>query len=214
MNIVLNQFSKSMLWKRLVFLFIFWVCLKGVAFSTECDRSANKEINLNLWSAHSLASPDHQWKFISVGPNSSEQKALLYIQNVNSSRKWNVGWIERSGTVFWSGDSKRLFLRDEYAADDTKIRVFDLTGAVPKEIKGLDDKIQKALFAHIPQDKTTQWLYYPEVCFAANNSSTIIVVADAPLVPLNASGSGRPFRVKLTVNLVTRQVVDAAPTTR
>jgi hypothetical protein len=107
-----------------------------------------------------------------------------------------------------------LFLRDEFAADDTKIRVFDVTGAVPKEIKGLDDKIQKALFARIPQDKTTQWLYYPEVCFAANDSSTIIVVANAPLVPLNASGSGRPFRVKLTVNLVTRQVVDAAPITR
>ena len=76
------------------------------------------------------------------------------------------------------------------------------------------DKIQKALFAHVPQDKTTQRLYYPEVCFAANDSSTIIVVADAPLVPLNASGSGRPFRVKLTVNLVIRQIVDAAPTVR
>ena len=105
-------------------------------------------------------------------------------------------------------------LRDEYAADDTKIRVFEVTGAAPKEIKGLDDKIQKALFAHIPQNKTTQWLYYPEVCFAANDSSTIILVADAPLVPKKGSGSGRPFSVKLTANLVTRQVVDAAPTAR
>jgi len=171
-------------------------------------------VNLDLWSKRSLLSPDQRWRFLSVGPHSAEKRAPLYIQNTEISKKWLVGWIERNGTVFWSGDSKRLFLRDEYAADDTKIRVFDLTGAVPKEIKGLDDKIQKALFAHIPQDKTTQWLYYPEVCFAANNSSTIIVVADAPLVPLNASGSGRPFRVKLTVNLVTRQVVDAAPTTR
>ena len=209
MNIVLNQFSKSMLWKRLVFLFIFWVCLKGVAFSTECDRSANKEINLNLWSAHSLASPDHQWKFISVGPNSSEQKALLYIQNVNSSRKWNVGWIERSGTAFWSDDSKRLFLRDEYAADDTKIRIFDVTGPAPREIKGLDPKLRKAIFAHIAEADTTLWLYYPQVCFAANDSSTIVVVADAPLVRKREAGSGRPFSLRLTVDLNTLRIVDS-----
>jgi hypothetical protein len=155
-----------------------------------------------------------EWKFLSIGPHSPEKKAPLYIQNTETSKKWLIGWIERNGTTFWSGDSKRLFLRDEYAADDTKIRVFDLAGAVPKEIKGLDDKIQKALFAHIPQNKTTQWLYYPEVCFAVNDSSTIILVADAPLVPKKESGSGMPFSVKLRVNLVTRQVVDAAPTAR
>jgi hypothetical protein len=105
-------------------------------------------------------------------------------------------------------------LRDEYAADDTKIRVFDVTGAIPKEIEGLDDKIQKALFAHIPKNKTTLWLYYPEVCFAANDSATIIVVADAPLVPKKESGSGIPFNVKVTVNVVTGTVVDTAPITR
>jgi hypothetical protein len=171
-------------------------------------------VNLDLWSTRSLLSPDKRWKFLSIGPHSPEKKAPLYIQNTETSKKWLIGWIERNGTTFWSGDSKRLFLRDEYAADDTKIRVFDLAGAVPKEIKGLDDKIQKALFAHIPQNKTTQWLYYPEVCFAVNDSSTIILVADAPLVPKKESGSGMPFSVKLRVNLVTRQVVDAAPTAR
>jgi hypothetical protein len=182
--------------------------------STECDGAPAKEVNLDLWSTRSLLSPDQRWKFLSVGPNSPEKKAPLYIQNSEISKKWLVGWLERNGTAFWSGDSKRLFLRDEYAADDTKIRVFDVTGAVPKEIKGLNDKIQKALSTHIPSNKTTQWLYYPEACFAANDSSTIIVVADAPLVPKKESGSGVSFSLKLTVNLVTLQVVDAAPTAR
>ena len=94
---------------------------------------------------------------MSIGPNSSDQTATLYIQNSRSSQKWNIGSIERNGTAFWSEDSKRLFLRDEYAADDTKIRVFDVTSSVPKEIEGLDGKIQQALFAHTPANKTTQW---------------------------------------------------------
>jgi hypothetical protein len=142
---------------------------------------------------------------------SSEQTAALYIQNERNSKRWKVGWIERSGTAFWSEDSKHLFLRDEYAADDTKIRVFHITGAAPKEIKGLDDKIRKSTLARIPENETTQWLYYPRVCFAANDSSTIIVVADAPLVPKMGSGSGKPFRLTLTVNLNTLKVVDSAP---
>jgi hypothetical protein len=199
-----------MLWKRFLFALIFLLCVTGIALSTECGSTPAKEVNLDLWSTRSLLSPDQRWKFLSVGPHSPEQKAPLYIQNVGSSKKWLVGWVERNGTAFWSEDSKRLFLRDEYAADDTKIRVFDLTSSVPREIKGLDSRIQKAIFASIPRGKTTQWLYYPEVCFAANDSSTIIVVADAPLVPKKESGSGRPFSVKLTVNVITLQIVDSA----
>lgn len=184
------------------------------AHSAECDGTAAKKVNLDLWSTRSLLSPDQRWKFLSVGPHSPEKKAALYIQNAESSKKWLVGWIERNGTAFWSGDSKRLFLRDEYAADDTKIRVFDVTGGTPQEIKGLDNKIQKALFAHIPKNKTTQWLYYPEVCFAAGDSSMVILVADAPLVPKKEAGSGVPFSLKLTVNILTRQVLDVAPSAR
>ena len=196
-----------MFWKRLVILCIFWTCTAGFAFSAECGRAPGKEISLDLWSTRSLSSPDQRWKFISVGPKSSEQTAALYLQSAQDHKKWNVGWIERNGTAFWSEDSHRLFLRDEYAADDTKVRVFDVTGSVPKEIKGLDRRIRNALFAHIPQNKTTQWLYYPQVCFAVNDSSTIILVADAPLVPIRGSGSGKPFGLKLTVNLVTLQIV-------
>jgi hypothetical protein len=199
--------------KRFLLALILLSSVTDVGLCTECDSTAEK-VNLDLWSTRSLLSPNQRWKFLSVGPHSPETRAPLYIQNTESSKKWIVGWIERNGTAFWSGDSKRLFLRDEYAADDTKIRVFNVTGAVPKEIKGLDDKIQKALFAHIPQNKTTQWLYYPEVCFAANNSSTIIVVADAPLVPKKESGSGKSFGLKLIVNLDDLHVIDSVSTTQ
>jgi len=209
MNVVLHRHPKGdpyMLWKRIVIVCIFWTCAAGFAFSADCGRPLAKEISLDLWSTRSLSSPDQRWKFISVGPNSSEHRAALYIQSAQDHEKWNVGWIERNGAVFWSEDSQRLFLRDEYAADDTKVRVFDVTGPAPKEIKGLDRRIRNVIFAHIPQNKTTQWLYYPQVCFAANDSSTIILVADAPLVPKTESGRGKPFGLKLTVNLITLQI--------
>src|SRR5262249_7963886 len=195
-----------MVLNRLLALLICWISLTDVLSAKECSNPRTKEMNLALQSTQSLLSPDEHWKFLSVGAHSSESEASLYIQNTDNSKRWLVGGIERSGTAFWSEDSKRLFLRDEYAADDTKIRVFDVTGPTPKEIKGLNGKIEKTLFAHIPPNKTTQWLSYPKVCFAANDSSTIIVVADAPLVPKTGSGSGIPFNLTLTVNLVTLQV--------
>jgi hypothetical protein len=200
-------------WNRFVFLLVLWASGARGAYTAECSSSPAKEIDLDLWSTRSLPSPDRHWQFVSIGPNSSDRTATLYIQNPRSSQKWNIGSIERNGTAFWSEDSKRLFLRDEYAVDDTKIRVFDVTSSVPKEIEGLDDKIQKALFAYIPINKTTQWLYYPKVCFAANDSSTIMLVADAPLVPETGSGSGKPFSLKLTVNLITLKVMDSVPGT-
>jgi len=136
---------------------------------------------------------------------------MIYIQNRKSSQKWNVGSIERDGRAFWSDDSRRLFLRDEYAADDTKLRVFEITGSRPKEIKGLDNRIRRAIFARIPETETTQWLYYPKACFAENDSATIIVVADAPLVRKRESSKGKDFRLKLTVDLISFQILIEAP---
>jgi hypothetical protein len=196
-----------MLLNRLVIVSILWVCAAHFAFAAECGSSPPKAINLDLVSTRSLSSPDQLWRFISVGPNSPEHKAELYIQRNHSSQKWNVGSIARDGTVFWSEDSKRLFLRDEFAADDMRIRVFEVTGPIPKVIKGLNGRIQQAIFSHIPSNKTTQWQYFPKVCFAANDSSTIVLVADAPLVPKRESGSGKPSRLRLTVNLTTLQIV-------
>jgi hypothetical protein len=203
-----------MLRKRLLLILVFFFFAVDIGFSADCDSIPPKQVNLTLWSSSRLFSPDQQWAFLSVAPHSSDQKAVLSIQNAKTSKRWFVGWTERNGTAFWSRDSKRLFLRDEYAADDTKIRVFDVTREMPQEINGLNEKIQIALFAHIPKNETTQWLYYPKVCFAADDSSTIIVLADAPLVPKTGSGSGVPFELKLTVNVVTQQIIAAVPTAR
>jgi hypothetical protein len=200
-----------MLWKRLVTISVLWTCMARCALAAECGSSPPKQINVYSGSTSSLQSPDKQWKLISVGLHPPGQSALLYIENTQSSRKWNFGSIERDGTLFWSEDSKRLFLRDEYAADDTKIRVFDVTGSVPKEIEGLDRGIRRAIFAHIPENETTLWLYYPQVCFAANDSSTITVVADAPLVRKDRNSKGKSFDLKLTVSLITLQIVTSIP---
>jgi hypothetical protein len=195
-----------MAYKRLFMACVFFAFLALPLFPAECSSTPTHEANLYSASNTSLLAPDRQWKLVTVGPN-SEGKAVLYIQSTSASKKWTIGSIERHGTAFWSDDSKRLFLRDEYAADDTRIRVFEVTRPIPQEIKGLNGRIQQAIFSHIPSNKTTQWLYFPKVCFAANDSSTIVLVADAPLVPKRESGSGKPFRLSLTVNLTTLQVV-------
>jgi hypothetical protein len=202
-----------MLGTRTLFVLAFLFCAADIGLAAQCDTTPPKKLNLTHFSTGSLESPDHRWKFLSVSRNSPDEKATLYIQDAETSKKWLLGWLERNGTAFWSRDSKRLFLRDEYAADDTKIRVFDITGKMPQEIKGINDKLEQTVLAHVPKDKITQWLYYPEVCFAADDSSTIIVVADAPLDP-KEGGSGTPSDLKLTVNVVTGQVLAAVPTLR
>jgi hypothetical protein len=196
-----------MLWKLLIITCALWAFTVGSALAQGCN-TPNTEVNLDLYSSRSLKSPNEQWEFTSVGPHSADRRAVLYLRNNQNSRSWRIGSLERNGTAFWSEDGKRLFLRDEYAADDTRIRVFDVTGPIPKEIKGLNSRIQRAISAHIPPNKTTQWLYFPKVCFAPNDSSTILLTADAPLDPKRGDGSGTPFRLKLTVNLMTLHVDD------
>jgi hypothetical protein len=196
-----------MLWKKIPIIFVFLAWMAVGTFAAQCGNPATKAVDLDLASTRSLLSPDQQWRFTSVGPNSSGQVAALYIQNRKTFQKWNVGSIERDGRAFWSEDSKRLFLRDEFAADDTKIRVFEVVGTGPKEIKGLDNRIRKAIFSRIPEDEATQWLYYPKACFAANDSDTVIVVADAPLTKKSESSEGKDFRLKVTVNLISFQIL-------
>jgi hypothetical protein len=200
-----------MFWKNTIIASAIWVWMAGGTFAAECGNPTAKAINLDLASTRSLLSPDHQWRFTSVGPNSLGQVAVLYIQNRKTFQKWNIGSIERDGRAFWSEDSKRLFLRDEFAADDTKIRVFDVTGTRPKEIKGLDNGIRKAIYSRIPNDETPQWLYYPKACFAANDSETVILVADAPLNKKRESSVGMDFKLKVTVNLISLGIEIEAP---
>jgi len=190
--------------KRLILLLALAISASGFAFAGECAQPA-KRVNLDLWSTKSLSSPDHRWTLVSIGPKSSETAARLYIENRRTGQKWDVGSIGRDATVFWSGDSSRLFLRDEYAADDTNIRVFEITERTPKEIDGLDGSIRKAIFSHISVDETTLWLTYPEACFAATGSSTILLTADAPRVPIT-NGSGKGLTVRLAVDLATLKV--------
>jgi hypothetical protein len=200
-----------MLLRRVLFVSALWASLARGAFAAECGTPPAKAVNLDLASTRSLRSPDQQRRFISVGPKDLGQVAEIYIQNQKSFQKWQVGSIERDGRVFWSDDSKRLFLRDEYAADDTKIRVFEIIRSKPTEIRGLDSKIRRAILARIPENETTQWLYYPKACFAANDSATIIVFADAPLVKKRESSEGKDFKLKLTVDLVSFQILVEAP---
>jgi hypothetical protein len=132
----------------------------------------------------------------------------LHIRDTHSSKIWSVGFIERDGTVFWSSDSKRIFLEDLYAADDAKVRVFDVSGPVPREIRGLDQIIRKEIYAHIPKAESTLWLVYPQTCFAANDSSRIVVVADAPHVPDEANVPATPLKLRLTVSLTTLHILE------
>src|SRR5579862_4870790 len=121
-----------MLWKPFVIVCALWT-VTGCALAQECN-TPNKEVNLDLYASRSLKSPNGEWEFTSIGPHSADRMAILYLRSNRNSRSWRVGSIERNGTAFWSEDSKRLFLRDEHAADDTRIRVFDVTGPIPKEI--------------------------------------------------------------------------------
>lgn len=175
-------------------------CPARLAFSQECSSSSKNVLSFGPSSTKSLSSPDQRWRLVEVGSKSANKNAALYMQDTRSTQNWEIATIERSGIAFWSEDSRRILLRDQYAADDTRIRVFEVSGSSPKEIQGLDSKIRRAIYRHIPQNETTLWLYYPHVCFAANDSSTIIAVADAPVAP-KQGGKGKDFDLKLTVHL-------------
>jgi hypothetical protein len=200
-----------MIWKWSLVSLVLWPWIASCAFAAECGSRPAKAINLDTASTRSLLSPDRQWRFIGIAPKSFDQAATLSIRNTRSSRKWTVGSLERHGRAFWSDDSKRLFLRDQYTADDTKIRIFDFTGPVPKEIKGLDDRMRSAIHSRIPQDESTLWLYYPQVCFAENDSSMIIVVANIPVVRKRQNSEGKDFSLKLAVALMSLQVAISGP---
>lgn len=183
----------------------------SAAFGAECG-SPPRAINLDLGSSRSLLSPDEHWRFISLRPKSNDQEdAILYVRNIRTSQKWTIGSLERDGRAFWSDDSKRLFLRDEYVADDTRIRVFDFTTGAPKEIKGLDKQLRRVIYARVPEDESTLWLYYPQVCFAANDSSTVILTANLPVVRKYAGSEGKDFSLKLTVDLISMQIAVSGP---
>jgi len=127
------------------------------------------------------------------------------ILNYETKKRWNIGSLDRNGTVLWSYDSKRLILRDEYAADDTRLRVFDLTGSGPQELHGLDRSIKRVVSTHTPRTEESLWITYPQVCFSDGNSSLVLLTVDAPHAP-RSGGSGKNFRLRLSIDLTTQLV--------
>lgn len=196
--------------KYVIILSLLLACPARLAFSQECSSSSKNVLSLGPSSTKSLPSPDQRWQLVEVGTKSTNENAALYVRDTRSSQKWEIAAIERSGIAFWSEDSRRIFLRDQYAADDTRIRVFEVSASGPKEIEGLDNKIRRATYRRIPQSETTLWLYYPHVCFAANTSTTIIALVDSPVAP-KQGGKGKDFDLKLTVHLSPLQILVSAP---
>jgi hypothetical protein len=99
----LSAASEPMFRTRFLFALIPLLYVAGRACSVECGSTPAKEVNLDQWSTRSLLSPDQRWKFLSVGPHSTEKKAPLYIQNTETSKKWLIGRIERNGTERYFG---------------------------------------------------------------------------------------------------------------
>lgn len=176
------------------------VCIGQTAFASDC-AAPGKTVSFSHGEARvSFLSPDHRWEFTSMGSKTWEHSATLQLLDQQTKRRWNIGSLERNGTVFWSQDSKRLLLRDEYAADDTRIHVFYLEGSDPQEIHGLDRSVKRAISSHLPPDQTTLWVTYPHVCFSSGSSSTILLTVDAPHAP-SRGGEGTGMRLSLAVNL-------------
>jgi len=127
----------------------------------------------------SLLSPDRSWEFVSVGSPTWQQDAVLQLLNRQTNRSWIIGSLGRDAIAFWSLDGKEMLLKDEYAADDMKLRVFNVVGPRPQEAHGLDRAIKRAILSHIPIHDSTLWITYPEVCFSAEKSSMILLTVDA-----------------------------------
>jgi hypothetical protein len=188
-----------------------WFCTATAVFADECDRNPPPRANLTNGSSDSLVSPDGKWRLkTTAGKSVDEFQSTIYVEDTRSPRKWVFGSIKRWGTAFWSQDSERLFLLDAYAADEMRIRVFDVTGTVPKEIEGVNRVMQRAVFARIPKDEETLWFTYPKICFADGDSSAVIVTVDAPLA-LKTGGPGKDFRLKITFNLNSHDIQVSGP---
>jgi hypothetical protein len=181
------------------------VCVGRVSFASDCG-APGKEVDFTHGEARVLVlSPDHRWEFISGGSETWKHSAKLVMLDYQTKKRWNIGSLDRNGTVFWSDDSKRLILRDEYAADDTRLRVFDLTDSGPEELYGLDRSIKRVVSSHTPQSEESLWITYPQVCFSDGNSSLILLTVDAPHAP-RSGGSGKSFRLRLIIDLTTQLV--------
>ena len=175
------------------------VCIGQTAFASDC-AAPGKTVSFSHGEARvSFLSPDHRWEFTSMGSKTWEHSATLQLLDQQTKRRWNIGSLERNGTVFWSQDSKRLLLRDEYAADDTRIHVFYLEGSDPQEIHGLDRSVKRAISSHLPPDQTPR-RHSPACLLLLWELFDILLTVDAPHAP-SRGGEGTGMRLSLAVNL-------------
>jgi hypothetical protein len=181
---------------------------KSVSASDCSIPSATKSFS-HMDRSVSLPSPDARWQFLSTGTGSPDEDALLQLVNSKTHRSWHFGQLGRNGTAFWSQDSKWLILIDEYAADDTKIRLFDLNLSSPREVHGLDARVKHHVLNHVPSRHSTLWITYPKVCFISGDSSRISRTVDAPFVP-NVGGSGTGMKVDLSIQMATGKISEIA----
>ena len=187
--------------KLLVSAIALFTSISQPSLAADCAPSGRVLQFSHIDQAISLPSPDREWDFISTRSSDPQRDAQLYILNKDAKRRWNIGSLVRNGTAFWSQDSRHLFLRDELAADDSRIRVFDLTGFEPNEINALDQTVRGIISSRLAAGETTLWIHYPQVCFASANTSEIHLTIDAHRVPGNEKG--RDMTLRLVVHLPT-----------
>jgi len=167
-----------------------------------------------IWFRHmdrsvSVPSPDARWRFVSTGTGSPDDDASLRILSNTPHHIWHFGRLQRNGTAFWSEDSKWLILRDEYAADDTKIRLFDLNLSSPREIRGLDTRVKRHVLRHVPSGHSTLWITYPRICFLSGDTSRVLMRVDAPFAP-DTGGSGTDMVIDLSIELAKGKITEVA----
>jgi hypothetical protein len=166
-----------------------------------CSGTPAAETNLDLGSTKSVICPDQQWKFVSIATKSPDQNAI-YTSRTHIAL--------RSGTsVRWNA-TERCFgaraARERFFEILTQLMTQEsgpLISPVQRQekLRGLDRAIRQAIFARIPKNETTLWLYYRKACFSADDSSTILVSANLPLALKNEDSKGKSFGLTLTINL-------------
>ncbi len=96
------------------------VCIGQTAFASDC-AAPGKTVSFSHGEAEGvvfISGPSlgiHEYGIKDLGAQC--HAAVARSADEAAMEHW---FLERNGTVFWSQDSKRLLLRDEYAADDTE----------------------------------------------------------------------------------------------
>lgn len=177
--------------------------------AAECSPTTPAPFTINPSMPRTLDSPDKKWQVISTPGKSWQDDGDLFISLADSHKKWRIDYYKRRGTLYFSDDSKYLVYRVEFLPIDTAIRAFDMTGAEPREIKHLDSNIRKAIGDTFPKGMAAEYVRYPEICFAAGDSATFILLSDTPLVPRWSRIKGTPFFTRIEVSLLSSQATAA-----